>query len=476
MPDREEDVEVDEVGPDEHGGRLIVVSNRIPKGDVPAGGLIFAIHEALSEFGGLWIGAGDPGGSAGDGLRSIGTGDYERRVFRITHEEHRRYYLGYANSVLWPLFHHRADLLAIEEGDFDAYQRVNARVARSLAEIVKPDDLIWIQDYHFLLVAQELRRLGVTNRIGLFLHIPFPNPSDVMALPQATQLADWIAAHDVFGLQTQRDVASVQEILRQDSECERTSDGLYRRKGRTFSVDAFPIGIDAVGFAEAAVVARVPRLTIEKHAPLLLGVDRLDYSKGLVHRLEAFSHYLEHRRPDSPRPVLLQIAPTSRGDVAAYQEIRSELERTAGAINAYHSDLDWTPVRYVNRHIDRDVIAGLYRRANVALVTPLADGMNLVAKEFIAAQDPEDPGVLILSHFAGASEQMAQALMVNPFDHGNFAAAIDRALTMPLAERRDRHKALRRTVFEQDISWWTRSYLARLAEPPKRTAPYLRAI
>ena len=144
-----------------------------------------------------------------------------------------------------------------------------------------------------------------------------------------------------------------------------------------------------------------------------------------MHRLEAFSHYLESRHPHSPRPVLLQIAPTSRGDVAAYQEIREELERTAGAINAYHSELDWTPVRYVNRHVDREVIAGLYRRAAVALVTPLADGMNLVAKEFVAAQDPADPGVLILSHFAGAAEQMQDALMVNPFDHGSFAAAID---------------------------------------------------
>ena len=458
------------------GGRLIVVSNRIPKGDVPAGGLVFAIHEALTEAGGLWIGAGDPTEAAGDGLKSIGTGAYERRVFRITHEEHRRYYLGYANSVLWPLFHHRADLLDIEEGDFESYAAVNARVARSLAEILRPDDLIWVQDYHFLMVAHELRKLGVSNRIGLFLHIPFPNPSDVMALPEARHLAGWIAAHDLFGLQTRRDVSSVQEILRQDPDCAMLNDGTYARGGRLFNVAAFPIGIDATGFAEAAEVAQVPRLTIEKNAPLLLGVDRLDYSKGLVHRLEAFSHYLEHRRPDSPRPVLLQIAPTSRGDVTAYQEIREELERTAGGINAHHSELDWTPVRYVNRHIDREVIAGLYRRADVALVTPLADGMNLVAKEYVAAQDPADPGVLILSHFAGAAEQMADALMVNPFDHGSFAATIDRALTMPLKERRARHEALRRSVFDQDIGWWTRSYLARLSETPRTTAPRLRVI
>ena len=461
---------------DSETGRLIVVSNRIPTDDVPSGGLVFAIHEALTEAGGIWIGAASPSDEAPDGLQSIGHDAYERRTFAITREEHRRYYLGYANSVLWPLFHHRADLLDIEEGDFDAYAAVNARVARALAEIVRPDDLIWIQDYHFLMVAHELRRLGVRNRVGLFLHIPFPNPGDVMALPEVDRLSPWIAAHDVFGLQTNRDVLSVREILRQDRSCQVRDDGTFVRDGHAFAVEAFPIGIDAEAFARAAVEAKVPRLTIEKHAPLLLGVDRLDYSKGLVHRLEAFSHYLEHRQHGSPRPVLLQIAPTSRGDVAAYQEIREELERTAGAINAHHSELDWTPVRYVNRHIDRDVIAGLYRRADVALVTPLADGMNLVAKEFVAAQDVENPGVLILSHFAGAAEQMADALMVNPFDHGNFAATIDRALTMPLDERIRRHEPLRRTVFENDIGWWTRSYLRSLGGASSSRSEYLRVI
>ncbi|WP_281826089.1 alpha,alpha-trehalose-phosphate synthase (UDP-forming) [Jannaschia rubra] len=444
-------------------GRLIVVSNRIPKGDVPAGGLVFAIHEALSGAGGLWIGAADPTPRADDGLTRIGSGTYDRATFALSEKEHHGYYLGYANSVLWPLFHHRPDLLQIEEGDFESYAVVNRRVARAIAKVAGPDDLIWIQDYHFLMVAQELRAQGLTNRIGLFLHIPFPNPTDVMALPQVAALPAWLAAHDVVGLQTMRDVTSANEILRHDRQSQMLNDGYWTRAGRVFSILSFPIGIDARGFAETA--ARAPRVELQlaPDAPLLLGVDRLDYSKGLVHRFEAFDEYLGTRRPGDPRPTFLQIAPVSREDVTAYQDIREDLERAAGSINGAHADLDWTPLRYVRRHIDRDVIAGLYRRADVALVTPLADGMNLVAKEFVAAQDDDNPGVLILSHFAGAAEQMKAAVLVNPFDTHSFAQALDRAIRMPLKERRQRHDELRKLVFEKDIDWWTQTFLRRLS-------------
>jgi trehalose 6-phosphate synthase len=443
-------------------GRLIVVSNRIPKGDVPAGGLVFAIHDALTGAGGLWVGAADPTGQALDGLTEIGSGDYDRATFAITAEEHRGFYLGYANSVLWPLFHHRPDLLRIEDGDFEAYAAVNRRVARAIAAIAEPDDLIWIQDYHFLMVAQELRNLGVTCRIGLFLHIPFPSPNDVMALPQVAALSSWIAAHDIFGLQTTRDVTSVIETLRHDPKAQMLPDGTWRRTNRRFQVLSFPIGIDAEGFRKTAEATPTPELQLAAKAPLLIGVDRLDYSKGLVHRFEGFGEYLSRREENAPRPTFLQIAPVSREDVTAYQDIREDLERAAGAINGAHADLDWTPIRYVGRHIDRDLIAALYRRADAALVTPLADGMNLVAKEYVAAQDPDDPGVLVLSHFAGAAEQMDAALMVNPFDTGSFADVIGRALHMPLAERKERHTALRASVFTHDIAWWTDTFLKRL--------------
>ncbi|MCK0168391.1 trehalose-6-phosphate synthase [Jannaschia sp. S6380] len=449
-------------------GRLIVVSNRIPKGDVPAGGLVFAIHEALSRSGGLWIGAAKPGTTVEDKLTQIGSGAYDRATFPITKKEHRGHYLGYSNSVLWPLFHHRTDLLSLDSRDFDAYAAVNARVARIVAATAEPEDVIWIQDYHFLMVAQELRKLGVENRIGLFLHIPFPNLSDAMAMPQVGQIGGWLAAHDLVGLQTSRDVTAAQDVLRSDPKAQILNNGSWIREGRVFSVRSFPIGIDAENFAETAARAPVVDLQMAEDAPLLLGVDRLDYSKGLVHRFDAFGMYLQTRAPRDPRPTFLQIAPVSREDVSAYQDIREDLERTAGSTNGAHAELDWTPIRYIRHHVDRDVIAGLYRRADVALVTPLADGMNLVAKEYVAAQDPEDPGVLILSHFAGAAEQMGgAALMVNPFDTRAFAQAIDRAIHMPLAERRERHADLRDGVFRQDIRWWTESFLSRLTQAPR---------
>jgi trehalose 6-phosphate synthase len=450
-------------------GRLIVVSNRIPReDDVPAGGLVFALHDALSETGGLWIGAADPTREAPDGLQEIGKGSggaYTRKLFSLTEAEHRGYYLGYANSVLWPLFHHRSDLLSFEDGDFEAYAAVNARVARAIAAEAGPDDLIWIHDYHFLTVAHELRKLGVENRVGIFLHIPFPSSSEVMALPQAEMLGEWFAAHDLVGLQAMRDVAAMMEVLRRDPKVQFPSDAMLLRDGRRFEVRSFPIGIDAEGFAEVARTAVIPRLTLNRDAPLLIGVDRLDYSKGLVHRFEAYGEYLSMRDSEEQRPTYLQIAPVSRGDVDAYREIREELERAAGAINGAHADLDWVPLRYVARHIPRDTIAGLYRRAAVALVTPLADGMNLVAKEFVAAQDPGDPGVLILSHFAGAAEQMGEALLVNPFDSRSTARAIDEALHMPLDERQARHAKLAEVVFEKDIAWWRRTYLDCLRAP-----------
>lgn len=445
-------------------GRLIVVSNRMPKGpdDVPAGGLVYAMHEALTGAGGLWIGAADATEQALDGLTQIGSGDYDRATFAITDAEFQEFYLGYANSVLWPLFHHRPDLLEIRDGDFEAYAAVNRRVARALAAIAEPDDLIWIQDYHFLMVAQELRHLGLTNKIGLFLHIPFPSPNDVMALPQVAALSSWIGAHDIFGLQTTRDVSSANEVLRHDAKAEILPNGRWQRDGRTFQILSFPIGINAELFRDTAEATPTPELQLAARAPLLIGVDRLDYSKGLVHRFQAFGEYLSRREAGAPRPTFLQIAPVSREDVTAYQDIREELEQAAGSINGAHADLDWTPIRYVRRQVDRDVVAALYRRADAALVTPLADGMNLVAKEFIAAQDPENPGVLVLSHFAGAAEQMEAALLINPFDHHRFADTIERALTMPLTERKERYQALRESVFEQNIDWWTQSFLTRL--------------
>ncbi|WP_299652189.1 trehalose-6-phosphate synthase [uncultured Tateyamaria sp.] len=449
-------------------GRLIVVSNRIPTEAEPSGGLVVALHDCLTARGGVWIGtSGDPQASPEPKLRQIADGPYTRMVFDISPEEHEGYYLGYANSVLWPLFHRRADLIDLQPDFADHYMEVNRRLAQMLADFTTPDDLIWVHDYHFLPLAALMREAGVTARIGFFLHIPFPVVADIMALPQAGDLKTWVAEFDVFGVQTQGDVARVMAHYRDDPGA------VFNTQGRMVASDTgmrprhFPIGIDAQEFAKLAAREEVNvQLGMTAGQKLVLGVDRLDYSKGLRHRFDGFATYLDRRTPDSPKATLLQIAPPSREDVDAYRDIRTELEQTSGMINGAHAELDWTPIRYIRRSVDRDRLAGLYRRADVAMVTPLADGMNLVAKEFVAAQDPEDPGVLILSHFAGAAEQLSDALLVNPYDPQDVALALEQALVMPLDERKRRHASLRDNVMKENIGWWTDRYLTALQTAP----------
>lgn len=449
-------------------GRLIVLSNRIPTEAEPAGGLVVALHECLTEVGGLWIGSSGapvPEDAASDTLSPLPAKAYRKLAFDLTEAEHEAFYLGYSNSVLWPHFHRRADLMDVQDGFAEGYLAVNARVAGMIAAELAPDDLVWVHDYHFLPMAAELRKLGFGGRIGFFLHIPFPNPSDVPALPRHEDLPDWIAAYDLFGLQTGRDVANCRATLRSMADAELLSDDVMRIEGRRTVVRHFPIGIDAKAFAEDAARSDAgDRLVLRPGVRLVLGIDRLDYTKGLVQRFEAYGEYLARRNGEDPRATFLQVAPPTRGDVEAYQDIRTELEHMAGSVNGAHGDLDWTPIRYVRRFFPRDVLAGVYSRADVMMVTALADGMNLVAKEFVAAQNPDDPGVLILSHFAGAAEQMPEALMVNPYDIGETAETIRTALTMPLEERRERHAPLRRSVFEEDIGWWSENYLEALRD------------
>lgn len=449
-------------------GRLVVVSNRIPTDAQPSGGLVVALHEALESRGGVWIGSSGTMAEEPDGpLHEIASEPYTRLAYDLTEEEHRGFYLGHANAVLWPLFHHRADLIDVDEDNRWQYMAVNARVARLVAEVVEPGDILWIHDYHFLPLAHELRRLGVNNRIGFFLHIPFPNPSDIAALPDRKQLGAWISAFDLVGLQTQRDVSNCLEWLRLDTEAEFTLRGRMKLDGRFFEVRSFPIGIDVDGFQKASEGADITITDLPPNQKLVLGVDRLDYSKGLPNRFEAFGKYLTLRSDDDPRATMLQIAPPSREDVEAYRDIRSELEGMAGSVNGEHAEIDWTPIRYLRKPLPRDVLAGLYRRADVCLVTPLADGMNLVAKEFVAAQDGADPGVLILSHFAGAAEQLDGALMVNPYDTAGMARAIDKALKMSLHERHARWLSMMHVIRDTDIAWWTESFLRALRSQPQ---------
>jgi trehalose 6-phosphate synthase len=446
-------------------GRLIVVSNRVPLDGQGSGGLVVALHEALAaEAEGIWIGSEPVEGEASDSFREIDDGTpYTKLTFGLTEADQNDYYLGYANSVLWPLCHRRSDLIDYEPRFQQAYLGVNGRLARMLAETVRPDDRLWIHDYHFFPLAWRLRRLGVNNRIGFFLHIPFPHASDLPALSDRDVFAAWISAYDLVGLQTERDVSTCREMFRVDGSAEFLKQGYIRHAGRTMRLCAFPIGIDVDVMRRAAEGPDTPaRLRLYETERLIIGVDRLDYSKGIANRVEAFGAYLDARGSREPRATLMQIAPPTREDVQAYAEIREELEQLTGRINGAHAEIDWTPIRYIHRMIPREQLAGIFRRANAALVTPLADGMNLVAKEYIACQGPEDPGVLILSRFAGAAEQLDAALMVNPYDNDEMARAIDQALEMELWERRERYEAMFQEIERHDIEWWRTEFLSAL--------------
>lgn len=454
-------------------GRLVVVSNRLPLGDTPSGGLVVAMHEALASNGGIWIGTGDqPVAGRAEGLTEHPGMPYRRLTFDLSPEEHAAYYLGYANSVLWPLCHRRSDLMSLNAGDADGYRAVNQRAAQAIASVAQPDDLIWVQDYHFFPLARALRALGLSNRIGFFLHIPFPTVNDLSALTEGAELLDWLSAYDLVGLQANRDVTACREAFR----ALRDGHPALRDSGPAAipsmpELLACPIGIDVDVIAdEADRPDIVDRLRLACDDKLLIGVDRLDYSKGLVNKFQAFGLFLDRLEDPALRATLLQIAPPTREDVAAYQDIREQLEMVSGAVNGAQSDLGWTPIRYIHRAVPRERLAPLYRRAQAALVTPFADGMNLVAKEFVAAQDPEDPGVLILSYFAGAIEQLEDAIPVNPYDLSDMADAIQKALTLPLAERRTRHARNLQVIRDQNIGWWTDRFLSALRTPPTSCA------
>ncbi|MBP7567010.1 MAG: alpha,alpha-trehalose-phosphate synthase (UDP-forming) [Burkholderiaceae bacterium] len=455
-------------------GRLVAISNRVadPR-KAAAGGLAVALGEALNQTGGLWFGWSGTiveGGTPGEGdLHVQQAGAVKLATVDLCREDHDSYYLGYSNNVLWPVFHYRLDLAQFEAGFIGGYRRVNQMFARKLLPLLKDDDVIWIHDYHLIPLAAELRAMGCRQKIGFFLHIPLPPPLMMAAIPQHEWLMRSLFAYDLVGLQSEADVQHFSRYVQQEAGAEVLEDGRHRAFGSTVRVKAVPIGIDVDEFAslthgrEAQDLYERMRDEYARRR-LLIGVDRLDYSKGIPHRVKAFRDLLAHYPENRNSATLIQIASPTREDVDAYGDIRRELESLCGAINGDYGELDWMPVRYIHRMVARKRIPGLCRAARVGLVTPLRDGMNLVAKEFIAAQDPADPGVLVLSRFAGAAEQMKEALLVNPYDTHGTAEAIQQALQMPLDERRRRHQALLAGIREFDVHWWRKTFLQALSE------------
>jgi trehalose 6-phosphate synthase len=465
-------------------GRLVVVSNRIadPR-QTAAGGLAVALADVLNTTGGMWFGWSGKivDAAEGDDVHLLQAGPVKLATVDLSQVDHDAFYLGYSNGVLWPVFHYRLDLADFDAGYIAGYRRVNQLFARKLLPLLKPDDVIWVHDYHLIPLAAELRALGCTQRIGFFLHIPLPPPLILAAIPGHDWLIRALFAYDLVGFQSESDLDHFARYVETEAHAQRLEDKRWRAFGRTVHAGAFPIGIDVeeftgLTFAPEAVEMYESMRREYSRRKLLVGVDRLDYSKGLPQRMHAFREFLT-RHPDlRSSATLIQIASPSRENVSAYTDLLRELETLCGSINGNFGELDWMPVRYIHRTVPRARLPGLYRASRVALVTPLRDGMNLVAKEFLAAQDEADPGVLVLSRFAGAAEQLKEALLVNPYDTEGTAAAIQLALQMPLEERRDRHQAMMRTVRQYDVHWWCESFLAALAEaqPEEKGTSWLR--
>ncbi|HEY8381035.1 MAG TPA: alpha,alpha-trehalose-phosphate synthase (UDP-forming) [Microvirga sp.] len=469
-----------ELEPAAPGGRLVVVSNRVPlptkDGTSSAGGLSVALEGALKQQGGLWFGwSGKTADRSGSVPQIIEAGPITFAVLDVLKKDFDLFYTGFANRALWPICHYRLDLLQIERSQTEGYFRVNRTFAEALAPLLRPDDTIWVHDYHFIPLAAELRRLGFKNRIGFFLHIPWP-PSDIAsALPAYERLLNGLTAYDVVGFHTPQDADNFRQcLLRERIGMPLGGDG-YQVDGHRFTIGAFPVGIDVDTFTQTSLAAirnplvRRMRASMGERA-LIIGVDRLDYSKGIKERIEAFSCFIRSNPQFRNQVTYLQITPKSRSDVPEYKSMQHEIAQQAGWTNGNLGEVDWTPIRYVNKTVGHTALAGLYRMANVGLVTPMRDGMNLVAKEFVASQNPEDPGVLILSRFAGASHEMDAALLVNPYDTETTAAAIARALQMSLEERRERWETLMERLRANDIDHWAQTFLDTLRAAPEDPA------
>ncbi len=453
--------------------RLIVVSNRIavPDQNTPAGGLAVGVLAALrGPDGGVWFGwsgktqespSTEPEIREKEGIRYI-TIDLPSASFD-------KYYNGFCNGSLWPLHHYFPGAFRYDASEFDAYMAVNRHFADALGRLIEDGDVIWVHDYQLIPLGSLLRQAGVKARIGFFLHIPYPNIAVLRLLPNYAELVRDMCQYDLVGFQTAEDLdgfqSAVKAVFNNEAECHVQHMLL---NGRRIGLGVFPIGVDVDVIARQAEDAvreddQVKRLV---HGllgrKLLLGVDRLDYSKGLIERFTSYQALLESTPELQGHITFIQIAPLSRINVAAYGDIRDKLEQTAGHINGQFSDTDWTPIRYLNKDFSHQTLSGFLRVANVAVVTPVRDGMNLVAKEFVAAQDAEDPGALVLSSLAGAAHELEGALLVNPYDKFAVARALQQALAMPLAERRARHETMLAALRVNSIARWHESFVSRL--------------
>jgi trehalose 6-phosphate synthase len=469
---------------------LVVVSNRIAKirADEPvSGGLASALLPVVQSSGAIWVGSSGRVRDASQKdsfaeIESFGAGAIA--TVDLPAASYRGYYEGFANSVLWPALHSRPDLIRATQDDYRCYRDVNAYMARGLLRFGREDSTYWIHDYHFLTLGAELRRLDVKRPLGFFLHTPWPTRGMLRSVPHHRELVEAMLAYDLIGFQTQddrtnfadyvanelgRDVIDRLVTSMHDVSSVASSHGVSR-------LGVFPIGIDVDAFAgrAAKTIARheFSRLRASlQGVKLAIGVDRVDYSKGLEHRIRAFDRMLVSQPALRGEVSLLQIAVPSRKQIPAYGQLNRDLATLVGEVNGRHGEVDWAPVRYVNKGYAQSTLAGFYRMAQVGLVTPLHDGMNLVAKEYVAAQNPSDPGVLVLSEFAGAAKELDAAVLVNPNDIDGMAQAISRALFMSVDERRARWTAMIGKLRTNSVQRWFADFVATLAETNPAAEP-----
>ncbi len=463
--------------------RLVIVSNRLPivlepteAGVRPrrgAGGLVTALGPVLRRCGGLWIGW--PGGDVGDdGVLTTSLDEYgaregfELKPVSLSATDVSGFYKGFSNEIIWPLFHDLQSRCNFVPEYWTAYRVVTDKFADVVAAHTAATDFVWVQDYHLMGLGRRLREVGVESKLGYFLHIPFPPPDIFCKLPWRIDVLEGLLRYDVVGFQTPHDLDNFFDCVRTllPAAKRRRKDDVFqvRHGGQTCSVGAFPIGLDFDEYGRAAalpgVTQRVRQLRADLQVPqVLLGVDRLDYTKGIPYRLRAFQLALRRYTELQRKVGLLEVVVPSRESVPEYQDLKAEIEGLVSQINGEFTQPGWVPIHYVFRSLEHDELLAYYRLADVALVTPLKDGMNLVAKEYCACQ-VEGDGVLILSEFAGAAVQMKRdAVLVNPYDLDYVAEAIRRAVSLTRQQRRPAMRRLRRIVQKQDIYWWLRRFL-----------------
>lgn len=452
--------------------RLVVVSNRVAKSDGAnkgsEGGLAVGVMAAMEKAGGVWFGWNGKVDNRSREIKREHRGKIEYVTVSLKQAEYNQYYKGFANSVLWPLFHQRPELMRYSDKDLAGYLQVNSKFADDLLTLIQPSDTIWIHDYHLIPLGKILRERGIKNPIGFFLHTPFPSLDLLRTVPGYQDILKYMMHYNLVGFQTDFDLLGFCMGVAQGLGGEILKDNKLRFANLHCYARVYPISVETGALAGIATAGTntddFKRLNKSLAGrKLIIGVDRLDYSKGLEQRFKAYERLLAHYNQFIREVVYLQISPTSRGDVQAYGDLAKRIDREAGHIIGTYADFDWMPLRYINRGYRRHTILAMYSLANVGLVTPLRDGMNLVAKEYVAAQPVEDPGVLVLSELAGAAAELDAALIVNPYDVEGMGAALAQALNMPLDERQDRWRKMMDVLEHQDIQRWQSTFLHDLA-------------